>query len=267
MAKQNQAGAADRAVDPATFDFNAYLSGTATFPQFHHTVFLDQRSGIELHELSEKYDKHADRGREIMQIQSNISESSTRSFVDSEAEDLVDELAEIERVTAELAPRINELEERIRQSSLKLVFQVGTAQKLGQVVRQAEKEFHKKNGRKEDADVEYITSKSKAILAAQLTAYCIKIVLADGTEQDPPNSEGFIRLLDSLISSESVRLMTTLNKSLDSSADWAEKVDAGFPGGCDEPGRERVASPGTEDGSVLESSSADAPSGGGDGLE
>lgn len=261
MTKHDQAGAADRAVSPSAFDFNAYISGQSTFPQFTHTVFLDQRSGIELHQLSKEYDKHAERGREILQIQSNMSESSTRSFVDSEAEELSDELNEIERVTAELAPQINELEKKIRQSSLKMVFQVGTAQKLGQVVRQAEKEFHKKNGRKEDTDIEYVTSKAKAILVAQLTAYCVKIVLPDGTEQDPPNGEGFTQLLDSLISSESVRLMTTLNNSLDSSSDWAEKIDAGFPGGRDEPRGELLAHPGDENGPVLVPSSVDPSDG------
>lgn len=263
MTEQHQGGAADRAADPSVFDFNAYISGTATFPEFEHTVYLDQRSGIDLYELSQEYDKHAERGREIMRIQANMAESSTRSFVDEEAEDLAAELEKIEKVTAELAPKINALERKIRQSALKLVFQGGTAQKLGAVVRQAEKEFHKKHGRKDDTDLEYLTAKSKAILAAQLTAYCTKIVLADGTEQDPPNSVGFMQLLDALISSESVRLMATLNKSLDSSADWAEKVDAGFPGGRDESREEPVAGAGAQDGPFLVPATPDAPDGGG----
>jgi hypothetical protein len=266
MNEQHQAGSAVGAVDPSNFDFNAYISGTATFPEFDHTVYLDQRSGIQLHELTERYDKLAERGREILRIRETMSESPTRSFVDDEAEQLTAELEEIEKVTAELAPKINEMEGRIRQSALKLVFQVGTPQKLGSVVRQAEKEFHKKHGRKDDSDLEYITARSKAILSAQLAAYCIKIVLADGREQDPPNADGFVKLLDSLISSESVRLMTTMNKSLDSSGDWADKIDAGFPGGRAEPVEEPVAGTRSEDRPVMDLAPADTPDGGGNEL-
>jgi hypothetical protein len=262
MSDTIQAGAAAGAADPSVFDFDSYISGVATFPEFQHTVFLDQKSGIELHELASEYDKLADRGREIMRIQSNIADSSTRSLVDEEAEELAAELGDIEEKTAELAPKINELKERIRRTALTLNFQAGTAQKLGSVIRQAEKAFHKKHGRKAEDDIEYVTARSKALLAAQLSAYCTKIILADGREQDPPSDEGFLRLIDSLISSESMRLMLTLNKSLDSSANWAETIDAGFPGGRDEPEAQPVDHPGPEDIPFLVGTTPDAVVGG-----
>jgi hypothetical protein len=263
MSENHQDGSAAGAADPSTFDFNAYIAGTATFPEFRHTVYLNQRDGSALHELTEEYDQLANRGREIMATQARISENVTRSFVDEEAEELASELTQIEERTAFLAPQINELRKRIQDSALVLVFQAGTAQKLGSTVRQAEKEFHKKHGRKDDSDIEYITAKSRAVLGAQLTAYCTKVILPDGREQDPPNAQGFLKLLDSLISSESVRLMTTLNKSLDASADWAQKIDAGFPGRRAEPSGESVDGLGAEDLSFLVDSSADASDGGG----
>lgn len=262
MSDQIQAGAAAGAADPSTFDFDAYISGASTFPEFQHVVYLDQKSGAELHDLRTEYDALADRGREILQIQANMADSSTRSLVDEEAEELASELGVIEEKTSAMAPKINALRDKVLSTALTLNFQAGTAQKLGTVIRQTEKAFHKKHGRKADDDLEYVTARSKAILAAQLSAYCTKIILADGTEQDPPSDEGFLRLIDSLISSESMRLMMTLNKSLDSSADWAEKIDAGFPGGRDEPGEEPVDRPAAEDIPFLVGASADAADGG-----
>lgn len=266
MTEQNPSGSVAGAIDPGTFNFQAYISGVSTFPEFKHVVFLDQKSGAKMYTLSEEYETLAERGKEIMRIQANIANSSTRSFVDEEAEQLTAELLDIERVTGELAPKINALRDTIRSTALTLVFQSGTAQKLGSVVRQAEKAFHKKFGRKEDTDIEYITSRGKAVLAAQLQAYCTKIVLADGTEQDPPDADGFVALLDSLIASESVRLMQTLNKSLDAESDWAEKVDAGFLGGRDEPESEPVGDSGPANGPFLVGSPAHHPYGGGNEL-
>lgn len=262
MTEQHQAESAAGAADPSTFDFDSYISGAATFPEFQHTVYLDQKSGAQLHELRTEYDTLAERGREILQIQARMADSSTRSLVDEEAEELADELGDIEEKTAELAPKINALRDKIVSTALTLNFQAGTAQKLGAVIRQAEKTFHKKHGRKADDDLEYVTARSKAVLAAQLSAYCTKLILADGREQEPPSDEGFLRLIDSLISSESLRLMMTLNKSLDSSADWAEKIDAGFPGGRDEPQEQPVDHPGPEDIPFLVGAPAGAADGG-----
>ena len=88
MTEQNPSGSVAGAIDPGTFDFNAYISGVSTFPEFQHVVFLDQKSGAELHSLSQEYDRLAERGKEIMRIQARMSDSSTRSFVDEEAEEL-----------------------------------------------------------------------------------------------------------------------------------------------------------------------------------
>jgi len=266
MSETSKAESAAGAADPSAFDFNSYISGISSFPEFKHTVFLNQRDGSTLHQLTAEYDELAERGREILRIQSRIADNPTRSFVDEEAEELAEELGKIEERTAALAPQINDLEKKVRQNALVLVFQAGTAQKLGSVVRQAEKEFHKKHGRKDDSDIEYITAKSKAILAAQLNAYCTKIILHDGTEQDPPNPEGFLVLLDRLIASESFRLMNTLNKSLDSTADWADKIDAGFPGRRHEQAPQPVAGAGAEDVPFLVGTAHDAADRGGEHL-
>lgn len=253
--------------DPAEFDFNAYVAGASSFPKFSHTVYLDQDGGIELDRVSEEYDKLADRGREINQIQERMADSPTRSLVDEEAEELSSELAQIERKCSDLEPKIKELHDRVASSALKLHFQSNTAQKLGQVVRQAEKNFHKKHGKKDDSDMEYVTARSKALLSAQLAAYCTGITLSDGTFRGAPDEDGFNTLLDSIISSESVRLMTTLNKHLDNSSDWADRVDAGFPGGRDQQGPQPVGHSDSEDGKVVDASSDDADDRGGNGLD
>lgn len=261
MATKNNAAPESGGSDPSGFDFNAYVAGASSFPTFSHTVFLDQEGGVELHRVSERYDKLVERRSEILDTQERMAESPTRSLVDEAAEELSAELSGIERKCSELSPQISDLHNRVASSSLRLHFQSGTAEKLGRVVRQAEKNFHKKHGKKDDSDVEYITARSKALLAAQLAAYCTGITLADGTYQEAPNENGFNTLLDSLISSESVRLMTTLNQNLDSSADWANKVDAGFPGGRDQSGSESVGYSNPEDSKGLVASSDDPDDG------
>lgn len=238
MTQGTEAGPAPTGPDPATFDFMAYIAGNSTFPEFAHTVYLDQANGIALNEVAAEYDKLASRAKEIQKVQEQIAESSVRSLVDEQAEELTEELRQIEEQCTALEPQVAELEKKIRASSMTLHFQAGTAQKLGQVVRQAEKEYHKKHGKKDENDVEYVTGKSRYVLAAQLTAYCVKVSLPDGRTAPAPDRDGFEKLLDSLITSETVRLMTTLNKSLDASVDWAERIDAGFPGGRDEQGQQ-----------------------------
>jgi len=252
--------------NPEDFDFTAYIAGVSSFPEFQHTVYLDQANGIALHAAIEEYDQLAARGREINRLQERMAESATRSLVDEEAEELNKELDAIVAKTTALEPKLAELEEKVRRSAVTLHFRTGTAQKLGQVVQAAEKEFHKKHGRKNTDDIEYITAKSKHILTAQLAAYCTKISLPDGREQDAPDASGFEALLDKLISSESVRLMTTLNKSLDSSGEWADRIDAGFPGGRSEQAEEPLGGAGAADGPGLDAAAADAPARNGIGL-
>lgn len=264
MATKSNAVTESGGSDPSEFDFNAYVAGASSFPKFSHTVYLDQDGGIELDRVSEEYDKLAERGREIIQTQERMADSPTRSLVDEEAEELSAELTKIERKCSELEPKIKDLHDRVASSALKLHFQSNTAQKLGQVIRQAEKNFHKKHGKKDDSDMEYVTARSKALLAAQLAAYCTGITLSDGTFQSSPDEGGFDTLLDSLISSESVRLMSTLNKHLDSSADWADRIDAGFPGGRDEQGSQSVGYSNPEDSEGVVPSTNDSDDRGGD---
>lgn len=236
---------------PSTFDFDSYISGKSTFPEFSHTVYLDQASGIALANMVDEYDVLAKRGKSIIRRQSVMSEMSSASLVDDEVESLAEELDGIEARTTELEKSIRDLEDKVKDSGLTLVFQVGTAQKLGKVVRRAEREYNKRHGKGADDDPEYITGKARHVLIAQLVGYCKQIILPDGSRKDPPDENGFANLLDSLISSESVRLLIALNKSLDSSSKWADRVDAGFPGGGSDMGDGTLGGPGTEDGEEL----------------
>lgn len=245
---------------PDTFDFDSYISGTSTFPEFSHTIYLDQASGIELARTADEYTALAKRGKAIERRRRVMSESTT-SLVDDEWEKLAAELEDITVKTDALEIRMKDLETKVKASGLTLTFQVGTAQKLGKVVRRAEKEYQKKHGKGSNDDVEHLTNKGRYLLVAQLAAYCTKITLPDGTDQQPPSAEGFESLMDRLISSESARLMMALNKALDSSGEWADRVDAGFPGGSHDLGEESMGDSGSEDSEVLVDSSIDAPDG------
>jgi hypothetical protein len=52
-----------------------------------------------------------------------------------------------------------------------------------------------------------------------------------GREVPPPTHRGAEKLIMSLISSEMMRLMESIATGLSASQEWAEKLDAGFPGG------------------------------------
>lgn len=257
MAVKVKAGDEAPVPGPDTFNFDDYIAGKSTFPEFSHTVYLDQAAGIALANVVDEYDALAKRGRNIIRRQSVMADMSSVSLVDDEVEKLAEELDGIETRTAELEKEIRILEDKVKASGVTLVFQVGTAHKLGKVVRRAEREYNKRHGKGSDDDVEYVTGKGRHLLIAQLVGYCTKIILPDGNEQKPPGEEGFGKLLDSLISSESVRLLTALNKSLDSSGTWAERVDAGFPGGSDDVGELPVGDAGGENGEGLVGSPAD----------
>lgn len=257
MAVKVKAGDEAPVPGPDTFSFDDYISGKSTFPEFSHTVYLDQATGIDLANAVDEYDALAKRGHGILRRQGAMAEMARASLVDDEVEKMAEELDDIESRTGELEKTIKSLEDKVKESGLTLVFQVGTAHKLGKVIRRAEREYNKRHGKGSDEDVEYVTGKGRHVLIAQLVAYCTKIVLPDGTEQKPPGEEGFGKLLDSLISSESVRLLVALNKSLDSSGKWAERVDAGFPGGGTDMGEVPLGGAGAENGTGLVSTPAD----------
>lgn len=256
MTQDSTTGAEPGGSNPDEFDFASYITGNSTFPTFTHRLYLNQEAGIKLNRAADEYDGLVKRVQEISRVQERASESAARSLVDEASEQLAEELEKAEARLGVLGPVIDRLTEEIRKTALVLHFQTGTAQKLGAVVQQAEKEFHKKNGRKDDSNIEYITAKSQYILASQLAHYCTKLELADGTERDVPSHKDFEVLLSNLISSEMVRLMTKMNEELDASSDWADRVDAGFPGGRTEQDEEPLGSARAAGGEGLDSPSA-----------
>lgn len=254
------------APDQNTFDFSAYIAGKSTFPGFKHTVYLDQESGMELVRVSDEYTKMAERAKEIQRILSSMGESSGVPLVSEEMDELYEEVQQIETDTTALEPTIERLKKKVHASGITLKLSVGTAERLAQVVRAAEREYDKKHGRKKDDDPEYITGKAGYVLAAQLEEFCVGIELPDGTEQSPPSVDGFRDLLGRLIASESVRLMTVLNEKLDSSVTWADQIDAGFPGGGDDVAGQPLGGAGAQDGQVVVGAPVVGPHGGGTGL-
>lgn len=209
---------------PDTFNFEDYVVGKSTFPTFKHTVYLDQEAGARLQDL---IDESGDLEAKIKKYENDRSDRLGLSMVDDSTIDVSEVYDRLKAVSEEM----KELEKEIKSTGLTLVFQVSTVDKLTTVVREAEKAFIKKHGRGADDDISHMSLKSRYILMAQLKAYCIKVISSEGIESKPPSEQGFGVLLDRLISSESVRLLQSLNKGLDSGTTWAEKVDAGFPGG------------------------------------
>lgn len=213
-----------------SFSFDDYLEGNSTFPEFPHTVYLDQATGVQLQEVIDKYEELAAETEKMRESQQALRYPGA-ALVSEESEEVAVKILAAEKRLGELEGQMNELSEKIKKSGMTLTFQLSTVDHLTQVVRAAEKTFHKQHGRGDNDDVNHMALRSKYILLGQLEAFCIRITAANGTDIPRPDRAGYEKLLERLIPSESVRLLSRLNEGLDSSTKWADRVDAGFPGG------------------------------------
>jgi hypothetical protein len=219
------------APDRETFSFDSYVQGHSTFPTFEHTVYLDQAKGLALQTAIEKYDELAEKRGKLIEAQES-PRSRSSSLVSDFAETISVDIDEIETSMRALETEMKELEEGIKKTSMTLTFQLDNIDKLTSVARNAERAFIKKHGKGHgDDDFNHMSMRARYVLLAQLDEFCIGIVSASGNPIEKPGAQGFAVMLDRLIPSESVRLLQALNKGLDSSATWASRIDAGFPGG------------------------------------
>lgn len=214
-----------------TFSFESYISGNSTFPTFEHTVYLDQARGYALQGLIEKYEELTAKRQGLLEEQSS-PRSRSASLVSDFAENLSEDIEVIESELTELGSRMALLETEIKKTSMTLTFQLSNIDRLTSVTRSAERAFLKKHGKGggED-DFNHTTLKGRYVLLAQLDEFCTKVTSASGNPITKPTQDGFSLMLDRLVPSESVRLLIAINRGLDSSASWASRVDAGFPGG------------------------------------
>lgn len=245
---------------PDNFDLDAYITGVASFPKFKHTLYLDQKTGIELNAVYEEKDASEKMIRDLKELRDKGAEAGTMGLADNRYAELTERIEEEEAEVSKAEARIKELEQVIISRGLTLHFQVGNASKLSSVVRKAERTYEKKHGKNNPEDIEYVTGKTRVVLLAQLDAYCI----GTSIPTDPVDKEGepvslrpapseaqMEKIVDGLISSELVRLMIGVNKGLENSSQWSERIDAGFPGGSAHVGDESLGGSGTEDGAFL----------------
>lgn len=219
---------------PDNFSFEDYLEGQSTFPVFDHTAYLDQKSGAELGAVLDELEALVDRYDLVEKQIHKRSETSANSFVDSVMDDLQEQREVLDKEIKELDARRGELQKKIVKSGLTLVFQVKTPEELGTITREASRQFHKENphfkGASED-NLDYVTAHSRYTLTAQISHFCTEMHLPDGRTVPPPTQKGADLLLKKLIASEMMRLMESVGTGLSASRDWADKIDAGFPGG------------------------------------
>lgn len=245
---------------PDNFDFEAWLENKSTFPVFGHTAYLDQRSGAELGrvlgEVESLIAEQTDLERRIQQR----TEKSSNSFVDSTLDAMLEEREAIDDRLKKLLDEQDKLTEKIKASAIKLTFQVKTPEELGTITREATRQFHRENtqfkGVGED-DLDYITARSRYTLTAQIAHFCISMNLPDGREVPPPTRQGADKLLKSLIQSETMRLMESVGMGLSASQEWADKLDAGFPGRGSDVEDVSLGEDSTEGGEILGSAPAD----------
>jgi hypothetical protein len=215
-----------------TFSFEDYIAGISSFPGFSHTVYLDQAKGVEMATLVDRFDEVSTEGRTVA-VRLEQMDETQMGMADDEPYRLTARLEQLNEQGKELARQIEAIEAEVKKSGLTVNFRAGTAQKYGDVLRAAHREFEKVHGKlaKNQDDPDYMAARARAVTVAQLAAYCVSVTLPDGREQAAPDENGFRALLDRLITSEQVRLMGALGKGLDSALKWSAREDAGFPGG------------------------------------
>jgi hypothetical protein len=231
----------DEALGPDSFSLDDYLSGNLKFPRFRHRIYLDQESGVLLNEAYEAKTTAEAEIEAANKLQQQAIESGSMGLADEKYAKLIDKANEAEEVIRQADEQIGKLEKTILSKSLTLYFRVSNATKLSSVVRKAEKAYEKKNGRANDNDIEYITGRTRAVILAQLNAYCIGVLpygavadedkVEDKDLKAPPTEAQMETIVDGLISSEMLRMMMALNKGLENSSEWSDRIDAGFPGG------------------------------------
>lgn len=220
---------------PDTFNFDDYLEGKATFPTFEHTAYLDQESGARLGAVMAELEALVSQQEETEKRIKARSSEAGNSFVDTLMDQLLEEREELDvSIKAALAER-DELNKKIVSSGLTLVFQVKTAEELGTVTREANRQFRKENPQFKNADendLDYLTARTRYTITAQIAHFCVNMKVPGRDEPvPPPTRKQADSLLLKLISSELMRLMDTVGTGLSASQDWADKIDAGFPGG------------------------------------
>lgn len=246
---------------PDNFDFEDYLEGNSTFPVFDHTAYLDQRSGAELGAVFEEMERLVGLLQDVEKMIRARVETSANSFVDDVLDDLQMQKAELSKEIDRLHAQSEELKKKIVKSGIKLIFQVKTPEELGTVTREANRQFRKdfpqyKNA--DEKDLDYITARSRYTLTAQIAHFCTEMHVP-GREDPvpPPTRTGADKLLTKLIASEMMRLMEAVGNGLSASRDWADKLDAGFPGGGPDVEEVGLGPASAENGESLERTSAD----------
>lgn len=246
---------------PDTFDFEAWLEGESTFPVFEHTAYLDQRSGAELGRVEDELEELVLQQQALDKKIEIRGQQSGNAFVDAGLDSMLEDRRELDEQMQKLLDRREELSKAIRSSAITLTFQVKTPEELGTVNRDATRQFHKDHPQFKGADdnnLEYITARSRYTLAAQIAHFCTGMKLhRDGRTVPSPTQKGADALIGRLISSEFMRLMESIANGLSASQDWANKLDAGFPGGGPDVEDLSLDQDGVEGGEVVGASSSD----------
>lgn len=230
---QDTVGAGIPEPGPDNFDFQAWLSDTASFPEFDHTVYVDQKSGAELARVIDQIEIVTLEAEHIAKQVEERRKAGSGSFVDPVLDDLLRQHEEAASEAQALIERKRELNANILASAVTLSFQARTPEELGTITREATRNFHRENqqfANASDDNLDYVTLRTRYTLTAQLAHFCTGMEVR-GRKLPPPSQTDADALLRRLITSETMRLMEKIGTELSAARDWTDKIDAGFPGG------------------------------------
>lgn len=217
-----------------TFDLDVFIDERSTFPIIEHIVYLDQNSGYRLAELGEEIENLEGTARSLQQRAREEREDSVLAMGEmTPAERALENVKDNLEI---LRSHYVQLEQTVRESALLLELQCEDYSSLGAIQENAVKEFRAKHSipvsQAEDEMPDQLKEKqARFIMASYMAALCIRITRHDGVCQPAPISPATIEKLQSRLAPNEVRRLDKAFRSVfDVSKQWAESIDAGFPG-------------------------------------
>lgn len=219
-------------MDPEDFDLTSYIAGKSTFPRFEHKVHLDQDAGVKLAGCKAEKKKIQSKLASAKKTQEAMVESSSLSLADEKYEDISEKILHLEKKEELLNEEIQSLQKRFKDNTLTFVFEIPTWREMSRVHREVLKENADKFGSGDEEDPEFTEKRGEYAFISQVEAFCVEVVLPNGEKKTgSPSRKSIETLLDSLIPTESARFMNAVTEGMNSTVDYSEQIDAGFPSG------------------------------------
>lgn len=199
-----------------TFDLDDFIQERSTVPVIGVTLYLDADGGVQLEEAQNLLAAVSQRLSDLEAQPNpvlNVGEENPHLAAKMVAE------AEQQRLQAE----VEALTKRVVDSALYLEFQAAA--------QEAVVEAQSKADLTNEPGVTTVLQQSILRITYVAAAICLRITNAKGQVIPAPIMPVQIaKIRAKLIQAEDAKILTAINKAVETSNEWATKLDAGFPG-------------------------------------